>query len=63
MNILIGNYLKGFNGIINFSSLSLLLFFLFFAGMIIYVMRLNKSYVSEMSNMPLDDNSDNYSTN
>lgn len=41
-----------------FPIISLLIFFFFFVGMIIYTMRLKKSATAELSQMPLEDGTD-----
>jgi len=43
------------DGIEIYPIISLSIFFLFFTGLIIYAMRMKKSYVTEMSNFPLTD--------
>ncbi len=43
------------DGIEIYPIISLSIFFLFFTGLIIYTMTMNKGVVSEMSNAPLTD--------
>jgi len=40
-------------GVNGFGILTICLFFTFFLGMVIYVIRLKKPYVTEMSELPL----------
>ncbi len=43
------------DGIEIYPIISLSIFFLFFTGLVIYALGMNKSYVTEMSNFPLTD--------
>lgn len=52
-------YLENETGMDFFGLFSLLVFFLFFTGLIIYVMTLKKSETEEISQIPLNDNETN----
>ena len=47
------HYFERIEGIDFFPILSLLIFVLFFLTLLIWVFRVNKGYVQEMSNLPL----------
>ena len=51
------NYLETIAGIEIFPLISLIIFFLFFVGLIVYVIRLDKKSVNRMKNIPLNDGS------
>lgn len=51
------NYLETINGIGIYPLISLLIFFIFFVGTIMYVMNADKKEMDEMKNIPLDENS------
>ena len=42
----------------HYGIISLLIFFLFFAGMLCWAFRLNRDFLDNMSQLPLDNNSD-----
>lgn len=48
------NYLESITGIGIYPLLSLMIFFLFFAGVAVYVARANKFYMDRLKNIPLD---------
>ncbi len=48
------NYLSTIDGVSIFPIISLLLFFGIFVGIIIWVIKLNKNYISKMENLPLE---------
>jgi cytochrome c oxidase cbb3-type subunit 4 len=48
------NYLKAIAGIEIYPLISLLLFFTFFIGLTIWVIKANKSYIKKMENLPLE---------
>lgn len=50
----IKKYAETMEGIEIYPIISLLIFFVFFAGVLWYVKRLSKKEVSEMENIPLD---------
>jgi len=47
------NYLETITGVGIYPMVSLLLFFIFFAGLTIWAFRANKKYISYMKNMPI----------
>jgi cytochrome c oxidase cbb3-type subunit 4 len=49
------HYFERVAGIEFFPLLSLVIFVLFFVGLLIWVFRVNKGYIHEMSNLPLKD--------
>ncbi len=49
------NVLVSIDGINIFPIISLILFFIFFVGLIIWVTRIDKNYVKEMESLPLDE--------
>lgn len=48
------NYLKTISGVEIYPLISLLIFFTFFIGLSIWVLKVNKAYLKEMENLPLD---------
>lgn len=48
------NVLVSIDGINIFPIISLILFFVFFVGLVVWVTRINKNYVKEMESLPLD---------
>ena len=46
--------LKSVNGYDNWSIISMLIFFLFFVGLIIYVWKLDNNFSNYMSSLPLE---------
>jgi len=48
-------YLENETGIDFFGLFSLVIFFLFFSGLLIYVYRMNKAEIDELKNIPLKD--------
>ena len=51
--------LTGIDGVELYPIFSLLVFVLFFVGVLFYVIRLKKKEVESLSNMPLEDGSEN----
>jgi len=51
------NYLETIAGVEIFPLISLLIFFIFFVGLLVYVIRLDKKTVTGMKNIPLNDGS------
>jgi len=49
----IKHHMTSMDGIEIYPIISLSIFFLFFTGLIVYTMRMNKGFISEMSNAPL----------
>lgn len=52
------HYLTTSENVDFFGLLSLLIFFLVFAAVIIWVVKMKKSYVNKMSNLPLEKDKD-----
>jgi hypothetical protein len=50
------NYLESITGVGIYPLTSFIIFFLFFVGVSLYVFRANKTHISEMSQIPLDNN-------
>ena len=53
---LVSHYLESIDGIVIYPIISFLIFVTVFSLITIYTLRLKKSRVKEMKNMPLDDN-------
>ncbi len=51
---MIKNVLLDIGGVGIYGIIALSIFFLFFAGMLLWVMRLNKGYLAEAESMPLE---------
>ncbi|MFH1196267.1 MAG: cbb3-type cytochrome c oxidase subunit 3 [bacterium] len=51
---MISNYLSTIDGVSIFPVIALLLFFSLFVGLLIWTFRIDKSYLKEMQNLPLD---------
>ncbi|NCQ18320.1 MAG: CcoQ/FixQ family Cbb3-type cytochrome c oxidase assembly chaperone [Ignavibacteria bacterium CG_4_8_14_3_um_filter_37_9] len=56
---MISNYLSSIKGISVFPVISLVIFFSAFIIMIIWIIRIDKSYVKQMENLPLDREEEN----
>ena len=52
----IKHHLTGIDGVSIYPIFSLLIFFIFFAVMITYVIRMKKKEVNELSNIPFESN-------
>ena len=50
------NYLQSITGISIFPLVALIIFTVFFTGMLIYVFAMDKSTVARISHIPLEDN-------
>lgn len=50
------NYLESITGIGIYPLASLVIFFLFFSGVALFVVKADKNFIKEVSNIPLDDN-------
>ncbi len=50
------NYLSSIKDIEIFPIISLILFFGIFVSLVIWIFRLDKNYISKMSNLPLEEN-------
>ncbi|MFL5753431.1 MAG: CcoQ/FixQ family Cbb3-type cytochrome c oxidase assembly chaperone [Bacteroidia bacterium] len=48
------NYLESIAGISIFPMISLFIFFVFFSLLIIYALKADKKHISELKNIPLD---------
>ena len=48
------NYIKDIEGVGIYPIISLLVFFIFFVGMLIWMLRIDKNYVKKMEQLPLD---------
>lgn len=58
------NYFKGIDGIAGYPILLLVVFILFFLGILIYLWKADKYFFKKMSEMPLSDDSlDSTTTN
>lgn len=55
------HYLTTSENVDFFGLLSLLIFFLVFAAVILWVIKMKKSYINEMSNLPLEKDEEAYS--
>ncbi len=53
------NYLSDIVNVEIYPMISLMIFVLFFVGLIIYVIKSDKNYIQKMSDMPLDNNDEN----
>lgn len=53
------NYLSDIVNVEIYPMISMIIFVLFFASLIIYVIKSDKNYIKKMSDMPLDNNDDN----
>ena len=51
----IKHHMTSIEGIEIYPLISLLIFTIFFAGLIVYALTLNKSFVKEMADSPLED--------
>ena len=54
----IKHHMTSMDGIEIYPIISLCIFFLFFTGLTIYTMSMKKSFVTEMSNVPLEDDTE-----
>lgn len=48
-------FLNGVQGVDIYLIISLLIFFTFFIGMLVWLVRANKSYIQEAKNIPFND--------
>lgn len=51
---MISNYLSTIDGVSIFPVIALMLFFSLFVCLLIWTIRIDKSYINEMQNLPLD---------
>jgi hypothetical protein len=56
------NVLQTIENIEIWPIISLIIFFIFFLGVLIYIIRVDKNYIKRMKEMPLDDHTYNHST-
>jgi Ni,Fe-hydrogenase I cytochrome b subunit len=56
------NYLTSIAGIDIYPLISLMIFFLFFTGLIIYAIKADKGFIAEMKQLPLENTNSNDST-
>jgi uncharacterized membrane protein len=63
MSKIIKEYADQVNGIEVYPIVSLLIFTIFFVGMLLYVRQISKESVHELSNMPLDVQEENKTQN
>jgi len=56
---MLSEHLSNIEDVSVFPIISLIVFFLFFAVIIIWVFRLDKKYIVRMGNIPLESNSEN----
>lgn len=54
----IKHHMETIAGIEIFPLISLIIFFTFFVGLTIYIMRADKKQINEIANLPLDENED-----
>lgn len=57
------NYLESIAGVEIYPIISLLIFFLFFAALITYVVKTSKQHIEELSRLPLEKDSNNVTSN
>ena len=50
------NYLQSIAGVGIFPMISLIVFFIFFVVLVTWALKVNKEYISDMKNIPLDNN-------
>jgi hypothetical protein len=55
------NILQTIENIEIWPIISLIIFFIFFLGVLIYIIRVDKNYIKRMKEMPLDDSTYNHS--
>lgn len=63
MSKIIKQYADQVNGIEIYPIVSLLIFTIFFVGMLMYVRQMSKESINELSNMPLDLQEENKTPN
>ncbi len=60
---MIKEYLQSIDGISIYPIISLIIFFVFFAVIIIWMFKVDKNYLKKMSNLPLETDEENNSNN
>lgn len=53
---MIKEYLQSIDGVAIYPIISLIIFISFFTAMIIWLIKVDKNYISKMKNLPLDEN-------
>ncbi len=54
------NYLSEIVNVEIYPMISLIIFVLFFVGLVVYVIKSDKNYIKKMSDMPLENNDENF---
>ena len=52
------NYLQSIAGVGIFPMISLIMFFIFFTVLVIWAIKVDKTYISDMKNIPLDNSNE-----
>ncbi len=52
------NYLQSIAGVGIFPMISLIMFFVFFVVLAVWALKVNKNYISDMKNIPLDNHNE-----
>ncbi len=52
------NYLQSIAGVGIFPMISLIMFFIFFTVLVVWALKVDKTYISDMKNIPLDNNNE-----
>lgn len=60
---MIKEYLQSIDGVSIYPIISLIIFFVFFAVIIIWMFKVDKNYLKKMSNLPLETDEENNSNN
>ena len=55
----IKKYAEGINGADAFGDIGLILFAIVFAGAVLFALKANKNYISELAELPLNDSTKN----
>ncbi|MDB5285027.1 MAG: Cytochrome oxidase subunit [Bacteroidota bacterium] len=55
----IKKYAEGINGVDVFGDFGLVLFVIVFLGAVLFALKANKNYISELAHLPLNDSSKN----
>jgi hypothetical protein len=53
------HYLESITGVGIYPLVSLLIFFVFFTGLVVWAVKANKNYINELKNIPLGNQNDN----
>lgn len=57
---MISDFLSSIEGVAVYPIITLVLFFAIFSGLVVWVLKMSKSYTTEMENLPLDNNENNF---